>query len=205
MSWFSFLKKKSDNNSPPMKKTLIVGLGNIGAEYQHTRHNIGFDVLDELSNQEGFAFETQKLGQVAWHKYKGRILIFLKPNTYMNLSGKAVKYWMQQEKISQNNILVITDDLNLDFGTIRMKSKGSDGGHNGLKDIQLKLQTHEYPRLRFGIGASYQKGRQVDYVLSPWSPEEKKALPERIDTCAKMVLSFATVGLQNTMNLFNGK
>lgn len=205
MSWFSFLKKRSDDKPPPMKKTLIVGLGNIGAEYQNTRHNIGFDVLDALSKEEGFSFETQKLGQVAWHKHKGRTLVFLKPNTYMNLSGKAVKYWMQQEKISIQNILVVTDDLHLDFGTVRMKAKGSDGGHNGLKDIQSKLQTQAYARLRFGIGASYGKGKQVDYVLSPWTAEEKKSLPERIELCGKMVLSFATIGLQNTMNSYNGK
>lgn len=204
MSWFSFLKKHSDDKSPPMKKTLIVGLGNVGVEYKNTRHNIGFDVLDALSAEEGFSFETQKLGQVAWHKHKGRTLVFLKPNTYMNLSGKAVKYWMQQEKISIDNVLIVTDDLNLDFGTVRMKSKGSDGGHNGLKDIQLKLQTNQYPRLRFGIGSSYRKGQQVDYVLSPWSTEEKKALPERMVTCGKMILSFASTGLQNTMNSFNG-
>lgn len=206
MNWFSSLfKKEAKEIIDPMKKFLIVGLGNIGADYVNTRHNIGFKVLDHLAKKEGLSFQTAKLGDVAEYKIKGRTLILLKPNTYMNLSGKAVHYWMEKEKIAKENILVITDDLNLGFGTIRIKSKGSDGGHNGLKNIQLLLNSTEYPRFRFGISDDFKKGRQVDYVLGEWDEEEKAKLPERLDMAVEVINSFALAGLNNTMNTYNGK
>ncbi|WP_344786984.1 aminoacyl-tRNA hydrolase [Postechiella marina] len=188
-----------------MKKFLIVGLGNLGAEYAETRHNIGFKVLDELAKQENLNFETQKLGDIATYKLKGRSFILLKPNTYMNLSGKAVLYWLTKEKISLENLLVITDDLNLPFGSIRVKTKGSDGGHNGLKDIQVKLNTNKYNRFRFGISDAFTKGRQVDYVLGEWTQEENSLLKERLDQSVKIIKSFGLAGINNTMNTFNGK
>jgi PTH1 family peptidyl-tRNA hydrolase len=193
------------NSNQEMKKFLIVGLGNIGAEYVNTRHNIGFKILDYFANQESVSFQTQKLGEVAEFKIKGRTVLLLKPNTYMNLSGKAVKYWMEKENIEKENILVITDDLNLSFGSIRIKAKGSDGGHNGLKNIQLLLNSTEYPRYRFGISDAFKKGKQVDYVLGEWSLEEKEALKERLGVSAEIIKSFALAGLNNTMNLYNGK
>lgn len=188
-----------------MKKFLIVGLGNIGAEYVNTRHNIGFKVVDHLARKESLDFQTVKLGAMAECKLKGRTLFLLKPNTYMNLSGKAVKYWMDKENIPASNILVITDDLNLSFGTIRIKPKGSDGGHNGLKSIQQTLNSSDYPRFRFGISDDFKKGRQVDYVLGEWNEEETAKLPERLDVAAEIIRSFALSGLDITMNTFNGK
>ncbi|MEG9327310.1 aminoacyl-tRNA hydrolase [Salinimicrobium catena] len=190
---------------PPMKKFLIVGLGNIGPKYHNTRHNIGFKVLDFLAEQESLTFETQKLGDVTTYKFKGRTFILLKPSTYMNLSGKAVNYWLQKEKVPLENLLVITDDLNLPFGTIRVKTKGSDGGHNGLKDIQAQLNTTKYNRFRFGISDEFSKGRQVDYVLGEWDEEEEKQLPERLKKSVEVIKSFGTAGINNTMNTFNGK
>lgn len=153
--------EKTTTNSPKMKKFLIVGLGNIGSEYVSTRHNIGFKVLDYFANQESISFQTQKLGDVAEFKIKGRTAILLKPNTFMNLSGKAVKYWMEKENIEKGNLLIITDDLNLSFGSIRIKTKGSDGGHNGLKNIQLLLNSTEYPRFRFGISDAFKKENKL--------------------------------------------
>ena len=188
-----------------MKKFLIVGLGNIGEKYDNTRHNIGFKILDALAKEYEVTFETDKLGDIASFRFKGRTFILLKPSTYMNLSGKAVKYWMNKEKISIENTLIVTDDLNIDFGTIRLKAKGSDGGHNGLKDIQEKLNTTKYPRFRFGVGANYSKGRQVDFVLSEWSKEEESQLIERLPVSCKVITSFGTAGMTNTMNTFNGK
>ncbi|WP_299014512.1 aminoacyl-tRNA hydrolase [uncultured Polaribacter sp.] len=188
-----------------MKKFLIVGLGNIGDKYLETRHNIGFKILDEVAEEHKVSFETDKLGDVATFRFKGRTFILLKPNTFMNLSGKAVKYWMQKEKIAVDNLLIVTDDLNIDFGTIRVKAKGSDGGHNGLKDIQEKLGTNKYPRFRFGVSANYAKGRQVDYVLGEWNKEETSQLIERLPLSAKVITSFGTAGLANTMNTYNGK
>lgn len=188
-----------------MKKFLIVGLGNIGAEYANTRHNIGFKILDYFAKKESISFQTAKLGDIAEFKIKGRTILLLKPNTFMNLSGKAVKYWMEKENIEKENILVITDDLNLSFGTIRIKTKGSDGGHNGLKSIQSLLNTTEYPRFRFGISDQFKKGQQVDYVLGEWNEEEKTKLPERLEKSAEIIQSFALAGLNNTMNEFNGK
>ena len=205
MKWLKRIFKTNDTNIDSMKKFLIVGLGNIGSEYVNTRHNIGFKVLDYMANQESCLFQTVKLGDVAEVKIKGRSLFLLKPNTYMNLSGKAVKYWMEKENIPKENILVITDDLNLPFGTIRIKSKGSDGGHNGLKNIQLLLNTTEYPRFRFGISDTFKKGQQVNYVLGEWSEEEKEKLKERLEVATEIIKSFALAGLNNTMNTFNGK
>jgi len=188
-----------------MKKFLIVGLGNIGSEYANTRHNIGFKVLDYLAHKESISFQTVKLGELAELKIKGRTLLLLKPNTYMNLSGKAIKYWLDKENIEKENMLVITDDLNLAFGTIRIKTKGSDGGHNGLKNIQLLLNSTEYPRFRFGISDAFKKGKQVDYVLGEWSDEEKEKLKERLEISSEIIKSFALAGLNNTMNRYNGK
>ena len=201
----SELQEVNSKEYQEMKKFLIIGLGNICAEYVNTRHNIGFKILDYFANQESISFQTQKLGEVAEFKIKGRTVLLLKPNTYMNLSGKAVKYWMEKENIEKDNILVITDDLNLSFGSIRIKTKGSDGGHNGLKNIQLLLNSTEYPRFRFGISDAFKKGKQVDYVLGEWSLEEKEALKERLNISSEIIKSFALAGLNNTMNLFNGK
>lgn len=202
---FSFFTNSKKETQINMKKFLIVGLGNIGYEYQNTRHNIGFKILDYFASNSGCSFQTMKLGDVAEFSTKGRKLILLKPNTYMNLSGKAVKYWMEKENIDSENILVITDDLNLTFGAIRIKAKGTHGGHNGLKNIQLLLNTTEYPRFRFGISDQFKKGQQVDYVLGNWDEEENTKLPERLDMSIKIIEAFALAGLANTMNEFNGK
>lgn len=198
-------KRLSTPDDTTMKKYLIVGLGNIGSDYENTRHNIGFKILDFFAKKEDLTFETQKLGDVAYFKFKGRQFVLLKPSTYMNLSGKAVQYWLGQEKIPMENLLVITDDLNLPFGSIRIKTKGSDGGHNGLKDIQAKLQTINYNRFRFGISDAFSKGRQVDYVLGEWNEEELSKLPERLEKSSEVILSFGMASISNTMNEFNGK
>jgi len=187
-----------------MKKYLLVGLGNIGDEYAATRHNIGFQTLDALARKEAFTFEPQKLGDIGVFKQKGRHMIALKPSTYMNRSGKALKYWMDKEKIPLENVLVITDDINLPFGTLRLKAKGSDGGHNGLRDIQQILGHNNYHRLRFGVGSDFSKGRQVDYVLSAWNEEQQKALDERLNRLTEMILSFVLAGPKITMDQFNG-
>lgn len=200
-----FSSVKTADNTDNMKKYLIVGLGNIGAEYVNTRHNIGFKVLDYFAKKEGLIFETVKLGSLTEFKFKGRTFFLLKPNTYMNLSGKAVKYWMDKENIPLENIFVITDDLNLSFGTIRIKPKGSDGGHNGLKNINQILNTNQYTRFRFGISDEFKKGKQVDYVLGDWNEAENAALPERLEVASEIIKSFGTAGLENTMNTFNGK
>jgi peptidyl-tRNA hydrolase, PTH1 family len=205
-NWFKKLfPTRTATTETDMKKFLIVGLGNIGAEYANTRHNIGFKVLDFLAKKESLDFQTVKLGSLTEYKVKGRTLLLLKPNTYMNLSGKAVQYWMEKEKIAKENILIITDDLNLPFGTIRIKPKGSDGGHNGLKSIQQLLNSADYPRFRFGISDDFKKGRQVDYVLGEWDEEEKTKLPERLEVAVQAIESFALAGLGNTMTTFNGK
>ncbi|MEP3838885.1 MAG: aminoacyl-tRNA hydrolase [Algibacter sp.] len=207
--WQSFLnlfkKKNYIEEQNPMKKFLIVGLGNIGEKYENTRHNIGFKVLDHFASLENLTFETQKLGDVTTYKLKGRTFLLLKPSTYMNLSGKAIQYWLTKEKIPLENLLVITDDLNLPFGSIRVKTKGSDGGHNGLKDTQNTLNTNKYNRFRFGISDAFSKGRQVDYVLGEWTPEETAKLKERLDKASELIKSFALAGINNTMNAFNGK
>lgn len=208
MKFKSFFYKifniKVETKEELMKKFLIVGLGNIGDQYTNTRHNIGFKIVDEVAEEHNTSFATDKLGDVANFRFKGRTFILLKPSTFMNLSGKAVKYWIKKEKISVENLLIVTDDLNIDFGTIRVKAKGSDGGHNGLKDIQEKLGTNKYPRFRFGVGANYSKGRQVNYVLGEWNKEETSQLIERLPISAKVITSFGTAGLANTMNTFNG-
>ena len=193
------------NNIKVSKKFLIVGLGNIGSEYVNTRHNIGFKVLDFLVKKEGIPFETVKLGALAEYKLKGRTFFLLKPNTYMNLSGKAVKFWMDKENIPLANLFVITDDLNLPFGTIRIRKKGSDGGHNGLKNINQILNTQEYTRFRFGISDEFKKGQQVNYVLGDWDDNEKAKLPERLELASEIIKSFATAGAENTMTTYNGK
>ncbi|WP_276484940.1 aminoacyl-tRNA hydrolase [Paraflavitalea pollutisoli] len=186
-----------------MSKFLIVGLGNIGAEYAGTRHNIGFDVADAMAAKYGTMFRVDRLAEVAEAKWKGRQLIIIKPTTYMNLSGKAVKYWMDKEKISLNNVLVIVDDLALTLAKLRMRGSGSDAGHNGLKSIQEVLQTDQYPRLRFGIGNNYPKGRQVDFVLGRWAPDELPVVKQKAEKCVEIVESFATIGIERTMNEAN--
>ena len=188
-----------------MKKFLIVGLGNIGEQYSKTRHNVGFNILDHFALKENIVFETLKLGDKALFKLKGRTFVLLKPSTFMNLSGKAVKYWLEKEKIPLENLLIITDDLNLPFGSIRLKNKGSNGGHNGLKDIQDKLNTTKYNRFRFGISDDFGQGRKTDYVLGKWSEEELQKLPERLDKSIALIKSFGLAGINNTMNEFNGK
>ncbi len=204
--FFEFLfgkEKRLLEETDSMKKYLLIGLGNIGEEYENTRHNVGFQVLNKLSEKQNFSFETQKLGDLGSFRIKGRSVLCLKPSTYMNLSGKSVKYWMEKEKILLENILVITDDLNLPFGTLRLKTKGSDGGHNGLKDIQNSFQTVNYNRLRIGVGSEFNKGRQVDYVLGKWNEEEKGALPERLDRANELITSFVLAGVKITMNEYN--
>lgn len=186
-------------------KYLFVGLGNPGSKYENTRHNIGFKVVEALAKELGGTFSLQKTAEVAEVKFKGRTLILVKPTTYMNLSGKAVNYYLQQEKISKENLVVVTDDLALPFGKLRMKGKGSDGGHNGLKDIQATLNTTEYCRLRFGVGDDFHKGQQVDYVLGEWGPEERETLNERILVATEFLKSFASIGIQLTMTNWNGK
>lgn len=188
-----------------MNKFLIVGLGNIGAEYANTRHNIGFQILDHFAKKQSLSFDSAKFGAMATYKTKGRTFLLLKPNTYMNLSGKAVAYWLGKEKIAPENMLVITDDLNLSFGTIRIKPKGSDGGHNGLKSIQQLLGTTDYPRFRFGISDQFKKGQQVNYVLGEWDETETKLLPERLELASEVITSFGLAGLGNTMTSYNGK
>jgi len=206
LNWIFKKKSKPQNEGDnAMKKFLIVGLGNIGEEYANTRHNIGFKILDYFAQKEELTFQTEKLGDKATFKLKGRTFIFLKPSTYMNLSGKAVKYWLEKEKIPIENLLIITDDLNLPFGSIRLKIKGSDGGHNGLKDLQDKLNTTKYNRFRFGISDTFGKGRQVDYVLGEWNAEESSKLDERLDKSVALIKSFGLSGMNNSMNSFNGK
>lgn len=184
-------------------KFLIVGLGNIGAEYHHTRHNIGFDVADALAAKHNVSFNSDRLADVATVKWKGRILIVIKPTTYMNLSGRAVKYWMDKEKITAENMMVILDELALPLEVIRIRPGGSDAGHNGLKSIQESIATNQYPRLRFGIGNDFPKGRQVDHVLGKWTAKEQPVVLQKIDKCVEIIESFATAGLPRTMNNYN--
>ena len=186
-------------------KSLIVGLGNIGKEYEHSRHNIGLDILDELSSKFEGSFSSEKHAFIHKGKYKGRTIILLKPTTFVNLSGKAVNYWLQKEKIKLGNLLVVLDDLALPFGTLRMRKKGNDGGHNGLKNINEALGTNNYARLRFGIGGQFHRGQQVDFVLGQWTEQERDSLKERMEMVGKMVLSFCTAGVERTMSQFNNK
>jgi peptidyl-tRNA hydrolase, PTH1 family len=193
-------------------KYLVVGLGNIGDEYANTRHNIGFMVLDALvkasqipTEKVGVSFKPDKLGARAEYRFKSRTFILIKPSTYMNLSGKAVNYWMQQEKIPLENVLIVTDDIALPSGVLRLRAKGSDGGHNGLSSITEVLGRSDFARLRFGIGDNFPRGKQVDYVLGQWNDEEMKILPERIDKAIEIIKSFGTIGLQMTMTNYNNK
>ena len=184
---------------------LIVGLGNIGVEYANTRHNIGFSVLDALAVASNTSFSVLRYGSLAQIKIRGKKVWLLKPSTYVNLSGKAVNYWIQEERIPLENVLIVLDDVALPFGKLRMRAQGSDGGHNGLRNINEVLGTREYARLRFGIGDNFHKGYQVDYVLGKWTKEEEKGLPPLIDTGVEIIKSFGTLGIDRTMNLFNKK
>lgn len=186
-------------------KYLIFGLGNIGIEYQNTRHNIGFKVLDAISLASNVFFTQERYAYRADLKYKGKTIILIKPTTYMNLSGKAVNYWLKNENIPIENSLTVVDDLAIPFGTIRIKAKGSAGGHNGLTNIIETLGHNNFARLRFGIGDEFKKGHQIDYVLSQWSKDEQIVLPLRIETMVEAIKSFATIGLERTMNFYNGK
>ncbi len=186
-------------------KYLIAGLGNIGAEYENTRHNIGFNIVDTMAASAEVSFVTERKASVAELRFRGRTVILIKPTTYMNLSGDAVNYWMQQEKIKTENLLVITDDLALPFGSLRLRQKGGSAGHNGLTNIIEILNTESFARLRFGIGNNFGKGQQVNYVLSQWNAEEKKLLPERTNAAVEIVKSFVAVGINLTMNQFNNK
>ena len=186
-------------------KYLIACLGNIGAEYAHTRHNVGFMIADNLAKNLENSFTTNRLAMVSEMRFKGRTLVVIKPTTYMNLSGKAVKYWMTQEKIPLENVLVVCDDLALPVGTLRMKKKGNDGGHNGLKNIIEALGTNEFCRLRFGIGNDFPRGAQIDYVLGHFTAEQREAMPERIKVAVEAIKSFCLAGLPFTMTHFNNK
>lgn len=186
-----------------MSKFLIIGLGNIGPEYAHTRHNIGFDVLDSFVMKQGCFFKSDRLADVAEVKWKGKTFICIKPTTFMNLSGKAFKYWMDKEKIEVENTLTIVDDLALPISKIRLRASGSDAGHNGLKDIQLTLGTDAYPKLRFGIGSDFRKGQQIDFVLGKWDTAEKKIVDSKIGKCVEVIESFASIGLSRTMTMAN--
>ena len=186
-----------------MNKFLIIGLGNIGDEYLHTRHNIGFDVVSAFVLKHGGFFKTDRLAEVAEVKWKGKVFICIKPTTFMNLSGKAFKYWMDKEKIAVEQTLTIVDDLALPLTKIRMRGSGSDAGHNGLRDIQLTLGTDQYPKLRFGIGNDFPKGRQVEFVLGRWLPSEVPLIEKKIAKCTEIIESFAAIGLDKTMNMAN--
>ncbi len=186
-------------------KYLIVGLGNIGIEYANTRHNIGFIIADALVNELKGKFVTERLAMVAHIKYRGRTIVVIKPTTYMNLSGKAVKYWLEKEKIPLKNLLIVLDDIALNLGVLRMKKKGGDAGHNGLNDIIEKLETNQFARLRFGIGNDFAKGYQIEYVLGKWSSIEVKKLIPRVEKASEMVKSFVTIGVERTMNAYNNK
>ena len=186
-------------------KYLIIGLGNPGAEYETTRHNIGFKVLDALISASNTSFITDRYADVAELKFKGRKLVLIKPNTFMNLSGRSVNYWMQQSKIEATNILIVTDDISLPFGVLRMRKKGSDGGHNGLKDITSVLGNNNYSRLRFGVGNDFPRGKQVEFVLSNFTDLDNQSIEERIDLAIIMIQGFVTIGIDQTMSEFNGK
>jgi len=186
-------------------KYLVAGLGNIGPQYAHTRHNIGFDILDALAGASNISFRDKRYGFVAEYKYRARSYWLLKPSTYMNLSGNAVRYWLKKLKLPVENLLVVVDDIALPFGTLRLRAKGGDAGHNGLNHIQNILGTQSYARLRFGIGNDFHPGQQVDYVLSGWSEEEASQLPERIDLAIEIIQSFGVIGLERTMNAYNNK
>lgn len=212
---FNFLKKllggkqqpatQQQNNEPEQMKFLVVGLGNIGAEYQGTRHNIGFTVVEALADQAGATWATARYGAVAEMRVKNQQLLLLKPSTYMNLSGEAVRYWAQKEKISLDHILVVVDDIALPFGAIRMRGKGADGGHNGLKNIDQMLGSQQYARLRFGVGNDFPRGAQVDYVLSHPGADELAVLPERAKVACDAIRAFCLSGIDFAMTHFNNK
>lgn len=191
------------NRLQQMSKFLIIGLGNIGPEYAHTRHNIGFDVLDAFVIKQGGFFKSDRLADVAEVKWKGKTFICIKPTTFMNLSGKAFKYWMDKEKIEVENTLTIVDDLALPITKLRLRASGSDAGHNGLKDIQLTLGTDAYPKLRFGIGSDFRKGQQIEFVLGKWDTAEKKIVESKIEKCVEVIEAFASIGLSKTMTMAN--
>ena len=186
-------------------KYLIAGLGNIGDEYSHTRHNIGFDILDALVKASNIHFEDKRFAYRSELKFKGRILILIKQTTFVNLSGRALNYWMQKEKLVQENLLVVVDDISLPFGTLRLRPKGSDGGHNGLRNINEIFGHQNYARLRFGIGNDFARGYQVDYVLGKWSRKEEEIILPKIDMAVEVVKSFTTIGIERTMNFYNNK
>lgn len=204
MNWLKRLLGIKEIEADPMKY-LIVGLGNMGPKYDNTRHNIGFEVIDLLAKEHEVNFKNEHLGDVGQFRHKSRVFVLLKPSTFMNLSGKAVRYWLQKHKIEKTNLLVVMDDLNLTFGTQRLRGKGSDGGHNGLKDIDRMIGGNNYARLRLGIGDTFGKGRQVDFVLGEWSDEENEKLPEILKDAAETIKSFATIGLAHTMSKHNKK
>lgn len=182
---------------------MIVGLGNIGDEYENTRHNIGFWILDALARASNISFSEKRYGAVAELKHAGRTLILLKPNTFMNLSGRSVQYWMQKEKIELNHVLILVDDLALPLGKVRMRLKGGDAGHNGLKSIHQILGSQDYVRLRFGIGSDFPRGRQVDYVLGRWSPEEEVIVQAKMENCLEIIKAFVTMGANQVMTKYN--
>jgi PTH1 family peptidyl-tRNA hydrolase len=195
----------TEPEEPDTMKFLITGLGNMGPDYEGTRHNIGFDVLEQLAVSKEASFEVMRYGDVARIKHRGKTLILLKPSTFMNLSGKAVRYWMEKENIPIERTLTITDDVALALGTLRIKKKGSDGGHNGLSDIIAKLGRNDFPRLRFGIGNDYPKGAQVNYVLGRWTEEEQTIIKPQIKKAAESILAFSFMGIDKAMNLYNNK
>lgn len=196
-----FTKKPEDTTM----KFLIAGLGNMGNDYEGTRHNVGFEILDTMANEASISWKHEHLGDVAIYKHKGRAFYLLKPSTYMNLSGKAVRYWMNKLSLTQDKILVVTDDLNISFGSIRIRPGGSDGGHNGLRHINETFGNQHYARMRVGIGNSFSKGRQVDYVLGKWSETEKAALPDIIAHAIGGIKTFGILGIQEAMNQFTKK
>lgn len=198
-----FFSSKETIKEDPMKY-LIAGLGNIGSKYDGTRHNIGFEVLDELAKMHDAQFVSDTLADICSIKHKGRTLILIKPTTYMNLSGKSVRYWMTKHKVQPENLLVVLDDLNLDFNSIRIRAQGKDGGHNGLKNINEILATQNYARLRMGIGDNFNKGKQVNYVLGKWSAKEAADLGSFIDRASRAILDFTTIGIAQTMSTHNG-
>lgn len=205
LEWLKKLFTPKEESTPDPMKYLITGLGNMHPDYKGTRHNIGFEVVDLLAEDAGVSWKNDQLGDICEIKHKGRTLILLKPSTYMNRSGKAVKFWMLKHKILADNLLVVLDDKNIDFGHLKLKAKGSDGGHNGLKDIDRALGANKYARLRFGIGDDYRKGRQVDFVLGKWSEKELDEINYIIKRAADGVLDFASIGLKFTMEKVNRK
>ena len=200
MYFARFFKKKKKYHDP--MKFLIVGLGNMGPDYDNTRHNVGFDIVDAMAEESSASWEHKKLGDLTKVKHRGKTLLLLKPSTYMNRSGKSIQYWMQKEKIKKENLLVVVDDLNLDFGKIRLRGKGSDGGHNGLRDIQNYIGA-QYPRLRVGIGNDFGRGQQVDFVLGKWSEEERLNLPIVLKKSMDTIKSFTHIGMSRTMTEYN--